>query len=466
MKNENAIIVGGGLVGCLLAVYLSKRGYRVDVFDRNPDPRGAQANPGRAINLTICDRGFKALDKVGAGDLVRRISVPAYGRMIHSLNGELNYQPYGNNGEAIYSVLRTDLGTTLMEFAEQQPNVEFHFDQKCVGLELEPLKVEFEENGSSRRKRWEAARVFGADGTFSAVRTLMQRMSRFNYSQEYLDQGYKELPVPESSQAAWSREKKVLHMWPRGRYVLLGFPNTDGSFTCSLHMPFEGNPSYASIKTANDVTAFFRAEFPDVVDEISDLVEKYFAHPPNPMLTVRCAPWTFEGKVALIGDAAHVLFPYYGQGANAGFEDCEFLMTCLEKHGDNWQATFQEYEQTRKPNMDAIADMCAEHYVELRDLVGDSQFLLRKSVERKVNQMCPEKYVPLYSMIAFSDMSYREALRRDQEQRRIIDQLMRLDDLENKMLSGKIEEFIHDLMSGAAPIGRESVAREAASYAA
>jgi kynurenine 3-monooxygenase len=466
MKKENAIIVGGGLVGCLLAAYLSKRGYRVDVFDRNPDPRGAEAKPGRAINLTICDRGFKALDAVHAGDIVRRISVPAYGRMIHSLNSELNYQPYGNNGEAIYSVLRTDLGTVLLEFAEQQPNVEFHFNEKCVSLELEPLKVEFEETGSGRCRSWEAARVFGADGAFSAVRTLMQRLSRFNYSQEYLDQGYKELTLPASSPVAWAGKKKVLHMWPRGRYVLLGFPNTDGSFTCSLHMPFEGTPSYSSIRTPADVRAFFRAEFPDVADEIPNLEEDYFVYPPNPMLTIRCAPWTFEGKVALIGDAAHVLFPYYGQGANAGFEDCELLMNCLEKHDDNWQAAFQEYEQIRKPNMDAIADMCAEHYVELRDLVGDSQFLLRKSVERKVNQMYPEKYVPLYSMIAFSSMPYCEALRRDQVQRRIIDQLIALDDLLTKMESGEIEEFIHRLMSDAAPIGVESVAREAKSYAA
>ena len=445
---ERTIIAGGGLVGSLLAVYLSKKGYRVDVYDRNADPRDANsdARAGKASNLTLCVRGFKALDEVGIGNLIRSISVPAYGRFVHTEQGELAYQPYGNNSEALYSILRSDMSRVLVEFAAEQPNVEFHFQQKCVGLGLSPLEVEFTNVRTGAQRREKAHLLFGADGAFSGVRTQLQRFHRVSYAQEFLDQGFKELNVPATATAEWVSERNVLHMWPRGRYMLLGFPNNDGSFTCSLHMPFEGSVSFASLQTENDVLDFFNEKFPDVVDHIPNLVEEFNRCPPNPMVTVRCSPWTLQGKVALIGDAAHVLYPYYGQGANAGFEDCAVLMECLEKFGDDWKTVFSEYEQLRKPNMDAISEMVVEHYAEIRDLLGDPKFLLRKALERKMNQLFPDRYLPLYSMIAFTTMPYVEALRIEREQRSTIDYLMNTPDIDEKWDSREVENIMTQLI--------------------
>lgn len=454
---ERITIVGAGLVGTVLSVYLSRKGYQVDVYDRNPDVRTAPKTAGRAINLTLCDRGLKTLDEIGVGEIVRGISVPCYGRYVHAADGELAFQPYGNKREAIYSISRCELSIALLNFAEQEPNIKFHFNQKCIELSLTPLKVGFKNLLTEETIYPEADRIFGADGTFSAVRMLLQRLGRFNYSQEFLDQGYTELTVPASSQAAWTKEKEVLHMWPRGRYMLLGFPNTDGSFTCSLHMPFEGQPSFESLQTKEDVARFFQEQFPDVVSEIPNLFENFNKHQPNPMVTVRCSPWTAQGKVAIIGDAAHVLFPYYGQGANAGFEDCTVLVRCLEKHGDDWSAAFNEYETLRKPNMNAIADMCVEHYIEIRDLVGTPEFLLRKAIERKVNQMYPDEYLPLYSMIAFSCMPYLEALQIDRRQSSLIDSVMTVEDVAVNLNSPAVENLIRSLMHKMSAQGREHV---------
>lgn len=445
---ERIIVAGAGLVGSLLAVFLSRRGYRVDVYDRNPDPREASSDPraGKAFNLTLCDRGLKALDEAGIGDHIRSISVPAYGRFVHNEDGELAYQPYGNNTEALYSILRSDMSRAMVDFGAREPNVEFHFDEKCVGLGLSPLEVEFKNMRTGTQRREKAFLVFGADGAFSGVRAHLQRFHRLSYAQEFLDQGYKELNVPASAAAEWVSEKNVLHMWPRGRYMLLGFPNTDGSFTCSLHMPFEGSTSFASLQTEADVISFFEEKFPDVIDHIPNLVDEFNRCAPSPMVTVRCSPWTLQGKVALIGDAAHVLYPYYGQGANAGFEDCSVLMECLDRFGDDWKTVFSEYERLRKPNLDAISELVVEHYVEIRDLLGDPKFLLRKALERKFNQMFPDRYVPLYSMIAFTCMPYVDALRIDREQRSMIDFLMNQPAIEKNWDSKEVEDLITQLM--------------------
>ena len=446
---ERIIIVGAGLVGSVLSVYLARRGYKVDVYDRNPDARETPRIAGKAINLTLCERGLQVLDDIGIGDEVRTISVPAYGRLIHSLDGELTLQPYGNNREAIYSISRSELCKALLNFAEKEANVNFYFNEKCVGIDLSPISVSFQNLQTGVGSTEQAARVFGADGTFSAVRTQLQRRGRFNYSQEFLDQGYKELTVPATAGAAWASEKEVLHMWPRGRYMLLGFPNTDGSFTCSLHMPFEGQPSFESLENEEELKKFFVEQFPDVVNEIPNLVENFYLHKPSPMVTVRCWPWTTQGKVALIGDAAHVLFPYYGQGANAGFEDCGVLVECIDRHPDDWTAAFKAYERLRKPNMDAIADMCVQHYIEIRDLVGTPEFLLRKAIERKVNQLYPHEYRPLYSMIAFSCMPYTEALRIDREQSQLIDRLIKIEGIGERLDEPEVESQIRALVRDA-----------------
>src|SRR5436853_343637 len=327
---DRIIIIGAGLVGSLLSVFLAKKGYKVDVYERHPDIRQMTAEHGRSINLTLCDRGFKALDRVGIGELIRSIAIPAYGRLIHDVKGKLVYQPYGNNNEAIYSISRTDLNRALLDFAERNDNVNFYFNQKCVGINLAETTVEIKNLETETVTLQKADRLFGCDGAHSVIRMQMQRTSRFNYSQQYWEQGYKELCVPADVTASWAREKNVLHIWPRSNYMLIGFPNNDGSFTCSLHIPFEGKISYEAIRTEQDLRSLFKSAFPDVVDVLPHLVEDFFTNPPNTMITIKCWPWTFEDTAALIGDAAHSIYPSYGQGANAGFEDCQTLYECID----------------------------------------------------------------------------------------------------------------------------------------
>jgi kynurenine 3-monooxygenase len=440
-------VVGAGLVGTVLSVYLKRRGYEVDVYERLPDIRENNLLSGRSINITLCERGFRSLDAIGVGDAVRAISVPAYGRVIHDIAGNLAYQPYGNNGEAIYSVSRNELNKTLLDFAEHRFGVRLQFGEKCAGIDLSVPTITFENTTTGRATTERADKVFGADGARSAVRYQMQKQWRFNYSQQYWEQGYKELHVPASNNE-WTSKKNALHIWPRGNYMLIGFPNTDGSFTCSLHIPFEGKPSYQSITNEAELTGFFDRSFPDAAGLIPDLARDFFANPPNPMVTIKCSPWTFRDKVALIGDSAHSIYPSYGQGSNAGFEDCAVLDHCLDEYHETWPAVFFEYERLRKPNTDAIADLCVEHFIELRDLVGDPGFLLKKELERKINLLHPDKYRDLYSMISFTCMPYLQALETEREQRRIIERIMKVERIEERLDSPEVESLIDDLMAG------------------
>lgn len=440
------IILGGGLVGALLSVFLARRGRGVEVFDRRPDIRKTNLNSGRSINLTLCERGLRVLDSVGVGNAVRATSVPVYGRLIHSPTGELAYQPYGNNGEAIYSISRDVLNKILLDFAEERFGVRFNFDEKCLSVDLDAPAIETRNMRTGATGRHAASLLFGSDGAYSAVRLQMQRRMRLNYSQQYWHQGYKELAAPPSDEG-WAAEKNVLHIWPRHSYMLIGFPNTDGSFTCSLHIPFEGPLSFASIRTESDLLGFFHDSFPDAVRLLPRLTEDFFEHPANSMVTVKCSPWSYRDRVVLVGDAAHSIYPSYGQGANAGFEDCVALDECLLKGGDDRAEALREYEARRRPNTDAIADLCVEHFVELRDLVGDPGFLLRKEVERRLNLRHPDKYKDLYSMITFTCMSYTEALRVDREQRTLVDHILGVEDIRQRLDSTEAARLFDELMA-------------------
>lgn len=446
MNGESIVIIGGGLVGCVLAVCLAERGYGVDVYERSPDVRRSDLNAGKSINITLCDRGLKALDEVGAGDLARRIAVPAYGRLMHGVDGALAFQPYGNSGEAIHSVSRNELNRVLLDFAAGRPGIRFFFEQKCVGIDLAAKTVELKDLATGKTVRQRADRIIGADGAHSAVRLHLQRKSRFNYSQQYWQQGYKELVVPASSDAGWTAEKNVLHIWPRGDYMLIGFPNNDGSFTCALHLPFEGEPSFESLKTEADLLSFFKQTFPDVVGSMNNLVEDFFTHPPGFMVTVKCSPWSFGDAALLVGDAAHAIYPSYGQGANAGFEDCTTLARCLDESGGDWRATFEEYERRRRPNTDAIADLCVEHFVELRALVGDPRFLLRKKIERRINLLFPDEFKDLYSMITFTCLPYTEALRISRRQNLLTERLLAVEGIEGMLDDDKADRLIEEMM--------------------
>jgi kynurenine 3-monooxygenase len=441
------IVIGAGLVGSLLSMFLAKKGYQVEVFDGKPDPRKNNLNSGRSINLTLCERGLKVLDSIGAGQSVRALAVPVYGRLIHDLEGNLTFQPYGNHREAIYSIARNELNKVLLDFAEQRFGIDFSFQQKCLDVDFITPTAELKNQVSGQTTRHQAERIFGADGAYSAVRLQIQKKIRFNFSQQYWAQGYKELEVPASVNKTWTSEKNVIHIWPRGNYMLLGFPNLDGSFTCSLHLPFEGPLSFASLRTEEDLLRLFRDSFADAFPLMPQLVNDFFGHPANSMVTIKCSPWSYQDKVALIGDAAHSIFPSYGQGANAGFEDCAALSECMDEYGENWTRVLTEFEKQRRPNTDAIADLCVEHFCELRDLVGNPGFLLRKKIERKLNQVCPEKYLDLYSMISFTQMPYTEALRLDREQRAIVEQIMNVDEIEEKLNGVEADCFIESFIA-------------------
>jgi kynurenine 3-monooxygenase len=443
---ERVIIVGGGLVGSLLSMFLARRGYAVSVMEKKAAPGTSDVSSGRSINLTLCHRGLEVLSRAGVEDAVRNIAVPVYGRVIHGMDGTIAFQPYGNHGEALHSVTRAELNRLLLRLAACTHGVEIHFRRKCVGIDPSVPAATIQDLDSGEITVERAAAVFGADGGFSAVRLQLQKTDRFNYSQEYIDQGYKELDVSVAAARAWGLEKAI-QIWPRGGYMLIGFPNLDGSFTLALHLPYEGDPSYASIRSEPDLLAMFSRSFPDALPHISNLASEFFIRPVSSMLTIRCFPWV-RGRVALLGDAAHAIVPSYGQGANAGFEDCAVLDDSLERHCGDWDATLADYQRKRKPNADVIADLALRHFHELRDQVGDPRFLLRKAIERRLDEFYPGRFTPLYSLVSFTGLSYVEALERSRKQEGIVDRILKAADLAECFSQDTIDTIIREHVGG------------------
>jgi kynurenine 3-monooxygenase len=442
---ENIVIIGGGLVGSLLSIFLARRGCAVRIYDRKPDPRTSPALAGRSINLTLCTRGFAALEQVGAHEAVKAVSLPALGRQIHAEDGQVTFQPYGNQGEALYSVTRNELNRVLLEIAERDHGVEIHFGLKCVGLDTAAPSVELEDQATGRKRTEHAVWIFGSDGAYSAVRMHLQKTDRFDFSQSYIDQGYKELTVPPAASAAWGLDRHALHIWPRGRYMLIGFANLDGSTTLALHLPFEGEPSFSSIRSEKDLLSLFTRSFPDTLDRIPNLTGDFFGRPVSSMVTIRCRPWV-RGRVALIGDAAHAIVPSYGQGANCGFEDCATLDACLERHGGDWERALAAFERERKPNSDAAADLSLQHFDEIRNRVGDRLFLMRKAIERRLELLYPDRCRSLYSLVSFTQVSYVEALRLARTQDLLVDGILAAagTELEERLHENQADELLHE----------------------
>lgn len=441
---KKATLVGAGLVGSLLSIYLAKRGYAIDLYERRPDMRKVKMSAGKSINLALSDRGWKGLEGVGIADEIKKIAIPMYGRYIHHKDSSTAYQPYGKNNQAIYSVSRAEINMRLMDLAEQQPNVNIHFNERCTSINRAALEAHFENAETQKISTQKSDLIFGSDGAFAASRLNMQLSSdRFEYNQHYIEAGYKELIIPAGENGTFLIEKNALHIWPRGTFMMIALPNTDGDFTCTLFLPFEGEKSFANLKTREQVETFFETEFPDAVPLMPTLIDDFMNNPTSSLVTVKCFPWTFDNKIALIGDAAHAIVPFYGQGMNCGFEDCVVLNDLIDKHNEDWDKILPEYQQLRKPDGDAIADLAIMNFVEMRDKTADPKFLLQKKIEARFSEKHPEKWTPLYSMVTYSPhIRYSTALKEGQKQEAIMQKIMATPDIDAKWDSEEVEKEI------------------------
>ncbi|MGY8915121.1 MAG: FAD-dependent oxidoreductase [Flavobacteriales bacterium] len=441
---KNIAIVGSGLVGSLLALYLRKAGHSITVFDRRPDIRDVQFS-GRSINLAMSNRGWKSLRAVGIEDEIKKIAIPLDKRAMHVVGQPLYFQKYGKDGEAIWSISRGVLNRRMIDLAEEA-GVEFRFEEKVWDVDLPNAKIF---TGETEKGVWEEYTydvIFGCDGAFSRVRHKMQRRSRFDYSQEFIDVGYKELTIPANADGTHKLDKHSFHIWPRGKFMFIAMPNLDGSFTCTLFLPFEGEVSFESIKTKEDAKNFFTAYFPNVMQDIENLTQDFFNNPTSAMVTTKCYPWTYWDKVALVGDSAHAIVPFYGQGMNAGFEDIYVLCELLDNSGDDWSSAFQAYQEIRKPNADAIAELSYRNFMEMSSKTADPKFLLQKKIERRFSEKYPEKWIPSYSRVTFSEGSYAEALAIGDAQEGIMKQIMQMPQIEEKWDSQEVEQRILELL--------------------
>lgn len=444
---KNITILGAGMVGSLLSIYLSKRGYSVTIFERRPDMRKENIPAGRSINLALSDRGWRGLEGVGIEAEIRKIGIPMSGRMMHSVSGDLTYQQYGEKDQAIYATSRGILNCEMMNLAEKN-GVKIHFNERCTGIDIEHKVCRFENAITKIVSSNTSDLIFGADGAFSAARLQMQMSTdRFQYSQNYLDHAYKELMIPAGASGSFQMEKHALHIWPRGGYMMIALPNLDGSFTVTLFFPFEGKDSFSSIKNPEQCLEFFNRVFPDAVPLMPTLVEDFFHNPTSGLVTVKCFPWSYQDKLALIGDAAHAITPFYGQGMNCGFEDCTVLDALIETHKGDWKKILPEYQLARKPNSDAIADLAVMNFIEMRDLVGSPTFLLQKKIEARIHEKHPQKWLPLYSQVTFSSIPYAEALANGRRQQAIMQEVMSMPQIENKWDSAEVEKLILDKIS-------------------
>jgi len=442
---KKVTIAGAGLVGSLEAIYLSKRGFEVEVFERRSDMRKVKLAAGRSINLALSARGWNALKKVGIDAEVSKMAIPMYKRVMHAVDGTLTDQAYGQDGEAIYSVSRGGLNQLLMTLAGEQENVNLHFDYRCLDVDLNTAEAIFEDKNGNR-KTVNADMIIGADGAYSVIRSKMVKQDRFQYSQHYIEHGYKELTIPANSDGSHKLEVNALHIWPRGNYMLIALPNMDGSFTCTLFFPYEGEHSFNNLKTTEQVYDFFKEVFPDTLDLIPNLVEEYFENPTASLAIMRCDPWTVDDKVLLIGDAAHATVPFYGQGMNAGFEGCFVLDELMEKHGDDFLNCFKEYSEIRKPDGDGVQDLSLHNFIVMRDKTADPQFLLQKKIELHFSKKHPEKWLPLYSMVSFSNIRYSEAWKIGQHQEELMQKIMSIPNIESIWDSEEVEEKMLSLI--------------------
>ncbi|WP_291725846.1 FAD-dependent oxidoreductase [Bernardetia sp.] len=454
--SSKVTLVGAGLVGSLLSIFLAKKGHQVEVFERRPDYRKMGAVGGRSINLALSERGWRALKAAGIEQKIKDIALPMRGRMMHDIEGNLTFQPYGKENQAIYSVSRAILNEVLMDVAEKEQNVKFHFNQRCENIDIKDTEATFLNEEEQTKNRVKSDIVIGADGAFSAVRGELQKMPLFNYTQHYLPHGYKELTIPPNEDGSHKLAPDALHIWPRRSFMLIALPNTDGSFTCTLFLRFESDKehqeAFDKLTSDEEIISFFETHFADVIPIMPTLLEDFKQNPTSSLVTIRCAPWAYQGKVCLIGDASHAIVPFYGQGMNSGFEDCfyfnEFMEKQLKKNKNiDWQELFSDFQEERIPNTNAIADLAIQNFIEMRDRVADPEFLLRKKIEAKLHEQFPSRWIPQYTMVTFSHLPYSYALNTGKKQEQIMNEIMKKEDIENNWQNLDWESIVEQLQS-------------------
>jgi len=439
-------LIGAGLAGSLLAVFLARRGHAVTVYERLPDMRRYDIPAGRSINLALAHRGIRALKAVGLHAEVEKLLIPMRGRMLHGLKGDTSLTPYGRTAtEVIHSISRPGLNSLLMDAAERA-GAKLIFGQRCEGMDFGAGRVKLVDEASGRRYEVEAAPVIATDGGGSAVRQSLARHRGFQVQEDILPHGYKELTIP-AADGYHRMEKNALHIWPRGGYMLIALPNLDGSFTVTLFLAREGLPSFTQLESPEGLRRFFATDFPDALAFIPELERDFYAHPTGMMGTVHCPEWRLGGRVLLLGDAAHAIVPFHGQGMNCAFEDCLVLDECIGRHGSDWEKASAEFEALRRPDAEAIAAMALENYVEMRDAVRDPRFQLQKKLGFLLEERHPGVFVPRYSMVMFHHLPYSEAQRRGALQQEILGALTAGTDRIEGVDLARADELVRDRLS-------------------
>src|SRR5437764_7251659 len=418
------VLIGSGLAGGLLAAYLGRRGYDVDLYERRSDPREGNLVGGRSINIALSTRGIHALEQIGiAGEVVEH-AIPMRGRMIHpaAAGSAPIFAPYDvDPNKHINSIGRAALNTTVIEAAQRYPNVYVKFNHRCTEVDIDSPTAQLLNTSTSQPITALGDAVIGVDGAFSAVRQSMQlKIDKFEYDESYLAHGYKELTIPPGRDGSWRMEKEALHIWPRKSFMMIALPNPDGSFTCTLFWEFEGPRSFATTKTDDDVRHFFEEEFPDAVPLMPSLIDDFKTNPTGSLVTIRCSPWFYKDKIILLGDAAHAVVPFYGQGMNAAFEDRVVLDKCLAEFSEDRQRAFADYFARRKENTEALANLAVQTFIEMSDKTRSKAFRAKKKLDHLLEGVLPGIYLPLYTMVTFTRIPYSAGARRARLQNRIV----------------------------------------------
>lgn len=422
---QHITLLGAGLTGPLLAIYLARRGFRVDIYERRPDMRVFDVGGGRSINLALSTRGIHALEQIGVAAEVLGDAIAMSGRMIHSLDGTRDFQPYGKEGEAINSISRSGLNIELMNAAERVAGVTLHFDARSETVDMAERRVHFVNDQTGERWSVDVEALIGTDGSGSALRQSMEeQLPEFDSKVEWLEHGYKELEIPPGEQGAFLMEKNALHIWPRHDFMMIALPNPDGSFTCTLFAPFAGEDGLDSITTDEQVMRYFEKYFPDAIPMMPTLLEDWNRNPVSKLATVYSDPWFHEDWALLLGDSAHAIVPFYGQGMNACFEDCLVFDRILSETGEEqWGEAIRMFYQKRKIDTDAIASLALQNFVEMRSRVVDPLYLRRKKIDGMLAEMFPQHWMPLYRMVTFSIIPYATALERSQRQDALLESI-------------------------------------------